>query len=1158
MTGARFVHLNVRSTYSLLEGLIPIKGALGKKAKAMGMVAVGVTDTNNLFGAVEMGKYLPDQGVQPILGLTLGLSRAETNSHGQPVEPDFVSLLVQNDVGWKNAMALSSKAFVDTPVGQTPQVSLETLLAHADGLILLTGNARDGRLGRLLREGKLPEAKAFLTTLAAAFSTRVYVEIQRHGMTEEKLTEADLVDLAYDLNLPLVATNECRFLEKQNHQAFDVLLCIGQGVTVAETNRRGFTPDHYFKSADEMAALFADLPEAVANTAVIAQRCAFKAPTGTNYLPHWPRTENDPPVEEILRQQVREGLERYFEKFVLTPDLTDDQKAALRKTYEDRLVFELKIIEQMGFAGYFLIVSDFCRWAQGQGIPVGPGRGSGAGSLVAWCLNITGLDPIKYGLFFERFLNPERVSLPDFDIDFCQERREEVIAYVRKKYGDALVAQIITFGSLKAKACIRDVGRVLQMPFGQVGRIAAYIPMATPANPDVSIKKILAEDERLKALYDSDDEVKHLLDIAMQLEGAYRHCSTHAAGVIIAGRPILEVCPLYKDPRSDLLATQFSMGDAEAVGLVKFDFLGLKTLTVIKYALDLIKKTTGTDLDLDRIALDDKKTFDLLAAGNTVGVFQVESQGMRELLKKLRPDRFEDVTALVALYRPGPLGSGMVDDFVACRHGRQEAAYPHPALESALKETYGVMLYQEQVMKCAQVLAGYTLGGADLMRRAMGKKKPEEMAKQREIFVNGAANTHKVPAEQANAIFDLIDKFSGYGFNKSHSLAYGYISYQTAYLKANHPLEFMAASMTLDRGNTDKLLRFKQDLDRMEVKVLPPDVNASGVYFDVEQGAIRYALAALKGAGEEAMRALVAERDTNGPYKDIYDFLGRHNPQTLNKRQLEVLIKAGALDGLERNRAKLLAGVDTMLGYMQTAFEDKSSNQISLFGGGSTTELPKPALSNIPPADALAVLEHEQQAVGFYLSSHPLAAYASDVARAGQLDPIASLLGMLEDGRVTARIAGIVLAKRELKTKSGKRMGFLTVSDTTGQHEVAIFPETYANMHDLLEQNVPLIFEVKLEANGEDMRLAAESVVSLESAAAPPKALRLKLASPQLAEPIASTLAGATGGKTVCELEMPVPSLGRVVIRLPQRVHARRATLLKLEAIPGLDVVVRN
>ena len=752
-TDAKFIHLNARSAFSLLEGL-PHPKEYAAKCKELGMPAIGITDKNNLFAAVAISNAVTAEGIQPILGCSVGIRREDKRQDGSSYEPDSITLLVQSEEGWKNLIKLVSKAWLTPESHENPQINLADLCANTTGLIALTGSAREGRLGRLLVEEQVDSARKYLTTLHEAFGDRLYVEMQRHDLHEEKAIEADLVDLAYELNLPLVATNDSRVLDSSQNKSLDVMLCIKHGKTLVDPNREKLSEDHYFKTADEMIELFSDFPEAIENTVKIARRCAFKVPVGINYMPEWEEAKKEgKSVEDLLRKQANDGLDMRLEKFVYTDDMSDEEKHTIKAEYDKRLDYELGIIEGMGFPGYFLIVSDFCSWAKENDIPVGPGRGSGAGSLVAWVLQITDVNPIPYGLLFERFLNPDRVSLPDFDIDFCQDRREEVIDYVRQKYGDERVAQIITFGTLKARACIRDVGRVLQLPFGQVSRIAAFIPEGPKAIP---IAQAMSEDERLQELYDSDNDVKQLLDIAQVIEakssssGALRHCSTHAAGVIIAPKPLDEICPLYRDPRAPLPATQFSMGDAEAAGLVKFDFLGLKTLTVIKMALNYIKRR-DIDLDISTIPLDDKKSLDLLASGNTIGVFQVEGTGMQQLMRDAKPDTFADLVALISLYRPGPMEN--IPSFIARKHGKEEIKSIHESFDHYLEETYGIIVYQEQVMQCAQEFAGYTLGGADLLRRAMGKKKVEEMLKQRKIFVEGAVNRHGVSEDFANNIF---------------------------------------------------------------------------------------------------------------------------------------------------------------------------------------------------------------------------------------------------------------------------------------------------------------------------------------------------------------------------------------------------------------------
>ena len=1160
MSSARFVHLNAHSSFTLLEAMPSVK-SLAARAAELNMPALGITDTDNTFGTVEASRYLPEKGVQPILGTQLGVFFGE-----EPLQKSQrLTLLVQNEEGWRNLLRLSSQAFLDTPDGLSPQVSFKAVQSNAAGLIVLTGNPVESPVTAHLlgEEQDAKQAQQVLQQLAQTFDGRLYVDIQRHGWDAENRTEEWLVEQAYALGLPLVATNDARFLTSQQHHAHKVMLAIKDGLTLDHATARSYTPEHALKSAQDMCALFADMPEATDNTLVVAQRCAFVAPTGMHYMPAWQEgmvsegTQHRPSPEEVdaqLRREAAEGLRERMEKFVFSDKYSPEERESQRQQYTARLEEELRIIIGMGYAGYFMITSDFIRWALEQGIPVGPGRGSGAGSLVAWALKITNLDPIAWGLYFERFLNPERVSLPDFDIDFCQERRDEVIDYVARKYGKDCVSQIITFGTLKARACIRDVGRVLGMPFGQVGQIAAFIPEGPASIP---IAQALESEEGLKELYNRDDDVKSLLDIAMQLEGCYRHASTHAAGIIIADRPIHEVCGLYKDPRSDMPATQWSMNDAEFAGLVKFDFLGLKTLTVVKQAVDLIA-AQGTQIDIDLLPLDDPPTFELLKAGATVGVFQVESRGMTDYLKKIVPDRMQYLSDVIALYRPGPLGSGMADDFIECRHGRKDAAYPHPILQPILKETFGVPVYQEQVMRMAQVMAGYTLGGADLLRRAMGKKKPEEMAKQRSLFVSGSAQTNQIEEAKANEVFDLMAHFAGYGFNKAHTIAYAFVSYQTAYLKANYPLAFMAASMTLDRGNSDKVLKFKQELDRMGVTLLPPDVNRSTLTFSVEGEGIRYALGALKGAGDEAMKALVQEREQNGAYTDIWDFLGRQTPKHINRKQLEVLIKAGALDTLEENRAYLLNNINILLGYIQSKYEEKNSNQIGLFGGAQQkgTEEQRPQLAPCAPWDVFTRLEQEQQAVGFYLSAHPMQSYAAELQRMDGLCPLREIALRAEKGSFSARVAGIMIAKRDIKTKSGKKMAILTLSDTSGDEEAVLFPEAYDTYFELLEKNRPLLASVQAVIEGERLRVSVEGLQCLEAAIAQRHAtLKVRLQAMQGLVRLRELLAEQPNGATLCHIVYPHPKLGEVQLKLSQRITLSRRFTAQLETIEGVEVL---
>ncbi|HIJ39061.1 MAG TPA: DNA polymerase III subunit alpha, partial [Rhodospirillaceae bacterium] len=853
MPHSDFVHLRVHTAYSLSEGAIKIK-QLVKLCQAQAMPAVAITDTGNLFGALEFSVACAEAGIQPVIGVQLQVRREDEplkaftggRDLGRKPEPDQLVLLVQNPDGYNNLLKLVSRAFLATDSGETPQVPWGLLESHAAGLIALSGGPL-GAVGRLLAEGQEDQARQVTRRLASIFGGRFYVELHRHGLAVEKQIEPGLLDLAYDEGLPLLATNEAFYADASMHEAHDALLCIAEGSYVSQDQRRRLTSEHYFKSAAEMRALFADVPEALDNSLVVARRTAFMVAKRKPILPAF-RMEGISEAD-LLQAKTLEGLECRLEKHVFTAEMDEQEREKAATPYRERAAYELNVIVQMGFAGYFLIVADFIQWAKANNVPVGPGRGSGAGSAVAWALTITDLDPLRWGLLFERFLNPERVSMPDFDIDFCQDKRELVIRYVQERYGYDQVAQIITFGKLQARAVLRDVGRVLEMPYGQVDRICKLVPN-NPADP-VTLKEAIEKEPLLKEWQQNDETVAHLLDIGMKLEGLYRHASTHAAGVVIGDRRLDELVPLYRDPRSDMPVTQFNMKWVEPAGLVKFDFLGLKTLSVLNRAVELVARTHRLTIDLSAIPLDDKPTFDMLARGETVGVFQLESSGMRDLARNMRAERFEDIVAVVALYRPGPMDN--IPHYLSVRLGKEPADYLHPRLEKILRETFGVMIYQEQVMQIAQELSGYTLGGADLLRRAMGKKIQAEMDAQRKLFVDGAV-ARGVDQGKASDIFDQVNKFAGYGFNKSHAAAYALVAYQTAWLKAHYPVEFIAASMTYDMHNTDKLDIFRQELDRLKIKLLPPDVNRSGADFWVErtaQGdlAVRYALAALKNVG---------------------------------------------------------------------------------------------------------------------------------------------------------------------------------------------------------------------------------------------------------------------------------------------------------------------
>jgi DNA polymerase-3 subunit alpha len=1070
---ADFIHLRVHTAYSLSAGAIKIKDLVGL-CKANRMPAVAITDSGNLFGALEFATSCAEAGVQPIIGCELALLMHEAGEGPRaPRDPERVVVLVQNESGYRNLLALVSRSYLDSDAGADPAVTLADLAASSEGLLCLTGGAK-GPLGRLIADGQEDAAAGLLGSLKTAFPGRLYIELTRHGLPEEARTETGFIDLAYQHDLPLVATNDAYFPDRDFHEAHDALMCIAQGKVVDDTDRDRLTPDHYFRPAAEMRVLFADLPEACDNTLVIARRCAFMPTLQAPILPAFP-TEAGIDEAGALRQAAQAGLTARLAVLPADADLAP---------YRERLKFELDMIVQTGFAGYFLIVADFIQWAKRQGIPVGPGRGSGAGSVVAWALTITDLDPLRFGLLFERFLNPERVSMPDFDVDFCQDRRDEVIRYVQEKYGRDRVAQIITFGKLQARAVLRDVGRVLGMPYGQVDRLCKLVPN-NPAHP-VTLDKAIAGEPVLQQQRDSDESVARLIRIALKLEGLYRHASTHAAGVVIGDRPLAELVPLYRDPRSDMPATQFNMKWVEPAGLVKFDFLGLKTLTVLARALDLLK-ARGVDLDLSNLPLDDRPTFDLLTRADTVGVFQVEGAGVRDMLKKLRPDRFEDIIAVVSLYRPGPMEN--IPRYIAVKHGLEQPDYLHPALEGILKETHGIMIYQEQVMQIAQVLAGYTLGGADLLRRAMGKKIQAEMDAQRKTFVEGAL-AQGVDKRRAELIFDQMAKFAGYGFNKSHAAAYALVAYQTAYLKANYPVEFLAASMTLDMGNTDKLNQFRAELGRLGIALLSPDINRSDVDFAVEPDpktgcpAIRYALAAVKGVGALAMRDLIAERQENGSFQDLFDFARRLDIKSFNRRQFESLVKAGAFAAIAPNRAQTLAGADLLLRQANRAAEERVSRQESLFGAIDSDFAERPSLPVVDDWPPVEKLQHEFDAIGFYLSSHPLDPYGKSLERAGVLRFVDLPAALAANASSRFRLAGIVVGKKERTSARGNRFAFVSLSDTSGVFEITVFSDVLAPARELLDGGQPLIVTVDVRSEEQSLRLTAQKIEPLDKVVA--------------------------------------------------------------------------
>ena len=1137
--GDGFIHLRVRSAYSLLEGATRAD-ALGKLAAAQGMPAVAIADRANLFGALEFSVTAKEIGVQPIIGCALPVRGIGGRAPERWARTPTVVLLAQSEAGYLNLSALSSMAFLEADGMEEPSVPWSEVAAHSEGLILLSGGT-DGPVDPLFAAGRTSEGEAALAAMAEAFGDRFYIELQRHGLASQAAAEPGLVAYAYAHDLPLVATNDVYFPTADLYTAHEALLCIADGAFIGQDERRRVTPEHWFKPAADMRALFADLPEACDNTIDIARRCAFMVKKRDPILPSFPTSEGRTEDEE-LASQAREGLR---------VRLATHSPAHPLEAYEARLEQEISVIQKMGFSGYFLIVSDFMKWAVSQGIPVGPGRGSGASSLVAWSLLITGLDPLRYGLVFERFLNPERVSMPDFDIDFCQERREEVITYVQQRYGRDRVAQIITFGTLQARAVLRDVGRVLQMPLGQVDRLAKMVP-ANPANP-VTLARAIELEPRLQQAREEDESVARLLEIALRLEGLYRNASTHAAGVVIADRPLTELSPLYRDPRSELPATQFNMKWVESAGLVKFDFLGLKTLTVIDRAMKHLARR-GADFSLEGLPLDDAATYELMASGQTVGVFQLEGQGMRDTLRQLRPGSIEEVTALISLYRPGPMDS--IPAYVDTKAGRKPLNVYHPLLEPVLTETYGVIVYQEQVMNIARIMAGYSLGEADLLRRAMGKKKKEEMDQQRARFLSGAAE-RGVDPDLADTLFELMAKFSGYGFNKGHAAPYALIGYQTAWLKANTPVEFFAASMSLDISNTDKLAVFYQDARRFSVTVRPPDVNRSGADFDVGDGEVLYALGGIRNVGLQAMEHVVEVRSAGGPFRDIFDFVERVDPRQVNRRTLETLARAGAFDSLGCDRAQLVEASETLAGYGHSVAEERSSSQGSLFGGDQV-EAQRPRLPRTESWSPTRRLDEELAAVGFYLSGHPLEDLMPALRRR-RTDLLTEVIPKAEAGAEAFRMAGVVRRRQERASQaSGDKFAFVTLSDPSGEYEVLFPPESLRRCRDLLEPGRAVSLKVRAKARDGEVRFFGDDAEPVETAIENAVAgMRVHVSPRSLAiEALKARLTSAPqgrGGEIV--LVAPVEGGREIEVRLPGRFDLGPAVRGALKTAPGVVFV---
>ena len=1072
MEPANFVHLHLHSQYSLLDGAIRI-GDLLAKVKSLGMPAVAMTDHGNMFGTMEFFLKCKDKGIRPIVGAEVYiapqsrlLKQAATSQ--DPVTSYHLILLCENMVGFRNLSYLTSAGYKEG-FYRRPRIDKELLEKHKEGLIVLSA-CLQGEVAYLCGRNKIDEARAAASWYKETFPGSYYIELQENTLPEQAIANRRMMDLARELDIPLVATNDCHYLNKEDARAHEILLCIQTGKTMSDPNRMHFTADEFYvKTPQEMEAAFHYAPEALSNTVKIAERCHLEFDFKTYHFPAYTPPEGQT-LDEQLAAEAVEGLhERLKGIRIKYPDLTDEEV----KGYWERLQIELDCIKQMGFPGYFLIVADFINWAKDHGIPVGPGRGSAAGSLVAFSIRITDIDPMPYNLLFERFLNPERISMPDIDVDFCQDRREEVIQYMVEKYGRDRVCQIITFGTMAARGVIRDVGRALDLPYGDVDRIAKLVPEVL----GITLEKALLQEPKLNELAAADARVKEVLAVALRLEGLARHASTHAAGLVVAPKQMEEFCPVYKDQKSGSLTTQYSMKYVEKIGLVKFDFLGLKNLTVIDNAVKHVRVGKKPDFDISLLRDDDEESYKLLQSGNTTGVFQLESSGMKELLVKLKPSCFEDIIAVCALYRPGPLGSGMVDDFIERKHGRKKTVYDLPQLEPILKDTYGVIVYQEQVMQISRSLAGYSLGGADLLRRAMGKKDAEQMAKERDKFLEGA-DVLKLDLKKSAAIFDLMAKFAEYGFNKSHSAAYALVAYQTAYLKAHYPVEFMAALLTEDMGNTDKVIKSIGDCREMGIEVLPPDINESNRSFRVLEKAMRFGLGAVKNVGEGAIEAIIEARGTD-PFKDLFDFCERVDLRRVNKRVIEALIKCGAFDSTGGLRSQLMAVLEEAAATGQRVREERESAQASLFGvgelvrggNGGANRLPE-----IPEWDEKYRLASEKEAIGFFITGHPLDRYVADMKRFSNADSY-SILEMKEKSEV--KICGVSTALKEIMTKKGDRMAFISLEDLTGCVEVVVFSDVYAKCSEWLKSDDPIHVTGTVEQGEKGAKIMASDIVLL-------------------------------------------------------------------------------
>jgi DNA polymerase III subunit alpha len=1139
-----FVPLRVFSAYTMLEGAIQPK-EIAKHAKKLGFPAVAITDRNGLFAVMPFEDGARAVGVQPIIGTLIGIARPHSASGQGGFVRDWLALYAQNEQGYDNLCRLVSASHLDRPEEQDAHVTLEQLSGYTDNVLALTGGG-EGAMARLIADGQNAAAESYLDQLQKLFPDRLYIELSRRGDAVESAAEDGLIDLAYEQNIPLVATNPVFFAEPDFYDAHDAMLCIADGEYIENSDRRKSSREIWMKTGRQMSEIFADLPEALANTLVVAKRCAVGAPRRKPILPS---LAGDREAEDLqLRKDAHEGLIARLN----TAGIYDDEA---RAPYLERLEFEADVICKMGFPGYFLIVADFIKWAKEQGIAVGPGRGSGAGSIIAWALTITDLDPLEFGLLFERFLNPDRVSMPDFDIDFCETRRTEVIRYVQKKYGGRQVAQIMTFGTLKARAVLRDVGRVMQMSYGQVDRLCKLVPNHPTDSWD--LQRALAGVPELREEYRRDEQVRRLLDLAMKLEGLPRHSSTHAAGVVIGDRDLSELAPLYRDPRSEIPVTQFDMKYVEIAGLVKFDFLGLKTLSVLQRAEKMLAER-GVAVDLERLSFDDPAVYELLQRGDTVGVFQLESEGMRRTLAAVKPTNFGDIIALVSLYRPGPMDN--IPMFGRRKNGEESIEYPHHLLETVLGETYGIFVYQEQVMQAAQILAGYSLGEADLLRRAMGKKIQAEMDAQRLRFVEGCA-THEITPDRANELFDLIDKFAGYGFNKSHAAAYAVLAYQTAWLKVHHPEEFFAASMCFDMHQTDKLGIFVDDMRRLGIKCIAPDVNISQAEFSVidmesEGLAVCYALAGIKNVGEKAMEQLVLSRNLEGTFVSLDDFANRIDPSAINRRSLENLSSAGAFEGLERNRSAVYMASEMILATAQSARDARESGQGGLFGGDDGNgDMAKIRLSSDSDWAIGERMAQEKEAFGFYFSAHPCNQYAQLAASYGARsfsEWMAS--GPIPEGvRKPAILAAMVENVRWRESRKGKRFALAEFSDSSGQFSASCFDEgTAQQLMELAKESACLLLNVEMDmrAGDETPRLAVRSAKPLSAMVAVARLkMQLDVTKPEAFPALAAMVGPLKGGK--CELVVNTRSANNK----PVQIVLGRQFLLDAEIVDQLQLV---